>query len=633
MKDRVQAARAAFWHYRKGGREGFNRWRLRRMAERGIVSVGNAEGAEGVWVGRRSRRRLTFRPFNQVEQSHRRNLKVGVILDEFSWRAFAPEWEMVDLTPDNWRVLAEQDEVELIFVESAWNGNDGAWQYQLAGSGGPSKEFRGLIGDFRNAGIPTVFWNKEDPAHFDDFLETAKLFDFVFTTDTDMIPRYREELSHSRVFHLGFAAQPAIHNPIRPKRGWRSRGVAFAGMYFSHKFPERRAQMDLLLSAAVQEQAPTRRLEIFSRMLDGRPEYQFPQPFAKHVVGSLSYTQMLTAYKAYKVFLNVNSVVESPTMCARRVFEVSASGTPVVSTPSRAIASIFAPDEIAVVEGSEEAKSVIGNLMTHTELGDRQVHRAQRRIWKEHTYSHRVEQVLSRALPSRSGAVGEQSVSVLVSSMRPEQLEHVFNTVSRQSIEAELVLLTHGFVLATEELRDLRERYPIVQVRVLAAPLSVSLGECLNQCVAAASGQVLTKMDDDDYYGREYLSDQLNAMMYSKADLVGKQCHYMHFSDADFTVLRFPDKEHRFTTKVMGPTIMATRETFMSFPFANRTLGEDSDFLKRVADAGLRIYSSDRFNYCQNRRSSGHTWAASEHDLALTGLFVHYGSLERSITI
>ena len=74
------------------------------------------------------------------------------------------------------------------------------------------------------------------------------------------------------------------------------------------------------------------------------------------MVGSLNYAQMLTAYRAYKVFLNVNSVVESPSMCARRIFEISASGTPVVSAPSAAIGQFFEADEVPVAASPQEAE-------------------------------------------------------------------------------------------------------------------------------------------------------------------------------------------------------------------------------------------------------------------------------------
>src|SRR5690625_7683303 len=84
-----------------------------------------------------------------------------------------------------------------------------------------------------------------------------------------------------------------------------------------------------------------RSLEIFSRFLGDDERYQFPGELADRVVGSLPYDRMLTAYKAYKVFLNVNSVVTSPSMCARRIFEITASGTPVGSAPSPAIGEFF----------------------------------------------------------------------------------------------------------------------------------------------------------------------------------------------------------------------------------------------------------------------------------------------------
>ena len=99
-----------------------------------------------------------------------------------------------------------------------------------------------------------------------------------------------------------------------------------------------------------------------------------------------------------------------------------------------------------------------------------------------------------------------------------------------------------------------------------------------NRGVAAASGQVLTKMDDDDHYGPHYLSDQLHALAYSGADVVGKQAHYMHLETANAAILRFAAREHRFTDFVMGPTIMARREVFTDHPFLDVTVGEDTGF-------------------------------------------------------
>ena len=59
-------------------------------------------------------------------------------------------------------------------------------------------------------------------------------------------------------------------------------------------------------------------------------------------------------------------------------------------------------------------------------------------------------------------------------------------------------------------------------------------------------------MDDDDIYGEHYLTDQLAALRYSNADLVGKQAHYLHLRNRDIVMCRFPEREHRFTDLVMA---------------------------------------------------------------------------------
>ncbi|WP_256212509.1 glycosyltransferase [Arthrobacter sp. yr096] len=581
-------------------------------------------------------RALSFQPFDYPDVPPRRgDLTVGVILDDFSARAFSYEWRLLALDKDTWRQQLEEQRVDFLFIESAWNGNSGSWKYQLVGTSGPKEEFRNLLQFCRDRGVPTVFWNKEDPPHFEDFLPTAREFDVVFTSDENKVLDYRRELGHDRIAVLPFAAQPAIHNPIRPSDGRHSRDVAFAGMYFAHKYPERRDQLQLLLDGAISGTEMFKNgLEIFSRQLGGDPEYQFPAPYDEHVMGSLSYDQMLTAYKAYRVFLNVNSVVDSPSMCARRIFEITASGTPVVTTDSPALPRFFPDGEISSVGTSDQAADVIKALIRSHELNDRMVHLAQRRIWTEHTYAHRAEKVISWILPERQRPVKQAAVSALVSTIRPRQLEHIFKTFgSQRGVEAELVLLTHGFSPSPDEINRLREKYAVKQLILLEEPAASSLGTCLNRCVESSSNPVLTKMDDDDYYGPNYLADQMNALSYSNADVVGKLAHFMYIAAKNAAVLRFDHMEHRFGHMVMGPTIMAHREVFEQHPFENRSRGEDTEFLRAVTNSGGRIYSSDRYNYYQYRGGSGHTWTASDDELLASGEIQFWGNPAEHVTL
>ncbi|WP_318241922.1 glycosyltransferase family protein [Arthrobacter pullicola] len=608
--------------------------KLRRdRAEQGIY-LGSADGALAFRTDRR--RHLSFNPMVVGAPEPRSEITAAVILDDFSLMAFGYEWNQTVLSRSGWAEQIDANRPDLLFVESAWSGNKGEWKHQLTGSNGPSADLRALVNACQQMGIPTVFWNKEDPPHYEDFLETARLFDHVFTSDSNRLASYQKDLGHDRVAVLQFAAQPVIHNPVRPRYGWHHRDVAFAGMFFAHKYPERREQMEILLGAAedVSEKMPIG-LEIFARHANTDPNYRFPAPFDARVVGSLTYDRMLTAYKAYKAFLNVNSVVDSPSMCARRIFEITAAGTTVVSTPSAALTELWNKDEQFVVRDRTEAAQTLMALTRNPELSARQLHVAQRRIWAEHTYAHRTETILRSAAPAKApSAAALPSVSLLVSSNRPHQLEQVFRTAGKfVGPDVELVLLTHGFQASNAVIKNWQESYGVSNLVLLHQPAEVPLGECLNQCVAASSGDVLSKMDDDDFYGHHYLLDMVNALGYSRAEVVGKQAHYMYLAERNTTLLRFAEREHRFTNLVMGPTITARRDVFLGTPFQALQRGEDSRFLNDVTARGGSVYSTDKYNYFQFRGSVNHAWQVSDAELLTSGDIQFFGAPEEHVII
>lgn len=637
MKVSPSSARKLLWHLRNGGPKQVRLWMEREAYQAGHRKLETLQGAEGAWFGRGRKRQLSFKPLDTsaVDSINGHKPRVGVILDDFSFLGFSFEWDCVPLSPKNWQAELESIKPDFVFVESAWGGTQGRWAGKIARTSNP-EVLSALTAWCSAQNIPTVFWNKEDPPHYEDFLPAARLFDFVFTSDAGRIPSYQRDLGHDNVDVLSFAAQPLIHNPIRPKAGWHERDIAFGGMYFAEKYPERREQLDLLLAGAKEASAVmTTGLEIFSRQRSEDPRYSFPSELQDRVVGSLSYPQMLTAYKAYKTFLNVNSVVDSTTMCSRRVFEIVAAGSAVVTTPSPAIGKYFAQDEIFTVSSSEQANSLLRAIYRNPGISDRQIHRGQRRIWQEHTYALRSSQILEAAVPNFAGGPRRRaSISVLISTIRPWQLEHIFRTVSCQrDVDVELVLLTHGFVPDARFIDVLKAKFDVAEVVLLTADESVSLGECLNRCVESASGEVLTKMDDDDFYAPNYLSDQLYALNYSRADVVGKQAHFMYLESRNATILRFSAWEHRYTRTVMGPTLMGNRSVFLENPFSAVGSGEDTQFLRDVAAQGGAIYASDRFNYCQQRNASGHTWRISDDELLSTGDFEFVGNYREHVSV
>jgi len=490
--------RRALWHLRHSGLTGLREHLRRRRA--------TAWARPRRWAsGRRDQTLLPDWPLpSPQETGPRHDVTVGLIADEFTALALRYEWRSVPLTPTGWREQIEQSPIDLLFVESAWHGNDDAWRFQVIGSQGPSGHLREMVTALRERGVPTVFWNKEDPAHYDEAIATAGLFDWVFTTDEAMVGRYRSDLGHDRIGVLPFAAQPAIHNPIRllddAGRPAPLRDVAFAGTYFAHKYPERRAQMEIVLGGALDASARLPRgLDIFSRYLDGDDTYQFPTPWDSHVRGSLTYTQMLSAYRAYGVFLNVSSVVDSPSMLPRRVIEVLACGTPVVSTPTPATDRLLPAGTLAKVSDRAQAGHTVRALVTNPALGDYMTYLAQREIWGHHTYSHRVETVL-RAVGMGERVRRRPTIAPLVSTIRPEQVDHVLQTLAgQQQVTMAPVILTHGFTARASSRARARELG--LEIDWVTAGTSTPLGACYNLMLSRVEADYIAKMDDDDLYG------------------------------------------------------------------------------------------------------------------------------------
>lgn len=622
-RELVSEARKGLWHLRHGGPKQLVTWWKRRG--RPTVRATSLE---------RILRTTVVRDAAPTTQAETRRPRVAAILDEFSARAWERSFDLSLVTPQGWRSTLDECAIEMLFVESAWSGNGGTWQYQLTGSKAPSQALQELVAECRRRSIPTVFWNKEDPPHFEDFLDTARLFDRVFTTDVNKVADYRRALGHDHVAVLPFAAAEHLHNPARLRHGHQAGDVAFAGTYFAHKFPERRQQMDLILGGAL-DVSPrlAQGLHIYSRFENEDERYRFPGALGDHVVGSLPYDEMLVAYKAYKVFLNVNSVVDSPSMCARRIFEILASGTPVVTTGSAALPNYFAPEEVPVVESREDAANVIRAFCRSSELRDRTVHRAQRRIWDAHTYRHRAATVCAAAGLGAPVSGELPHTSVLISTNRPHQVAHVLaGAAAQRGVDKQVVLVCHGFALDRRELDRMSEEFAIEHLVYRSVAPELPLGACLREAVSMADGQVFTKMDDDDYYGPEYLADLLRAMRYTGADIVGKQAHYMHVAATDATLLRFSEREHRWTDRVMGPTITGRRAVFERVGFSDRTRGEDTDFLERALGEGASIYSADRFNFIQ-LRTGGHTWDVGERELMATGVVQAFGDLRQHVTV
>ena len=169
---------------------------------------------------------------------------------------FEPDCDLLRIDSEGWAEALEAHEPHLLLVESTWQGNNGSWQYMVASYTHPDyiglPNLRALIAACRERDIPTVFWNKEDPVHFERFKEAAALFDYVFTSDANCIDRYAalEREGTGPISALQFAAQPRVHNPIGAPAE-RKPSPVFAGAYYRDRHIDRQTSLQMLLDAAM----------------------------------------------------------------------------------------------------------------------------------------------------------------------------------------------------------------------------------------------------------------------------------------------------------------------------------------------------------------------------------------------
>ena len=536
---------------------------------------------------------------------------VAAILDTFTEYCLRYEADLVLLTPKQWKRQLEWAQPTFLLVESAWSGNNGEWRYLLTNyTSRDVNPLRDLVKHCREHGLTTVFWNKEDPPNFEVFIDAAKEFDFVFTTDADCIPKYKEICGHDRVYLMAFACQPRLHNPCREK-SWPRYPVCFAGSWME-KYSERRRSLDDLLEPAL-----AFGLHIFDRNLtvtgyDSR--YRFPDRYQSAIKGSLDYEHMLTTYRCYDVMMNVNTVTDSPTMFSRRVFESLACGTPVISTDSVGLEATLG-GYVRITRNSQDTTSHLNELLADEERRMREGHLGYRYVHTHHTYRHRMEEMFLEVGVESGDSARKPSVSVVIATCRPDNVKFAIENYRKQVYaEKELLLVLNNAIFDVESIeaqaRDLNN------VRIVQVDGRVTLGESLNRGVEEASGYYIAKMDDDDYYGENYLSDMMLAADFSGAEILGKGTYFVHMKASNITALRSVASQHEFTDFVAGATLTGQREVLREIRFPDCTRGEDSSLLATASKAGCRIYSADAFNTLVVRGTDHqrHTWDIGDSD-------------------
>ncbi|MFE3453255.1 glycosyltransferase [Nonomuraea sp. NPDC059194] len=324
----------------------------------------------------------------------------------------------------------------------------------------------------------------------------------------------------------------------------------------------------------------------WSVVLDGRPVVTFAAS------GGVTDADVARLRQIRGVTIDWRQAHSGPLSAVRVLAGLAAAGVPLVA------------DEVPRWAGAL-GEPLASLVTTPVDLADdlrREEHsiRLRRQALRTHGVAARWEQL-------GAPAPAPPLTSVLLATRRPAMVGFALEQAARQrDAQLEVILALHGFSAAHPDVVDAVKRFdrPITVFETESV-----FGEVLNDAAARASGSFLLKMDDDDWYGPDFLSDLLLAHSYSGAQVVGTVPEFVYLSSIDVTVHRNQITE-QITSFVAGGTILVERSAFQAVGgFRPLRRSVDTQFQEALQAAGGQIYRTHGLGYVLRRGpAANHTW-------------------------
>ncbi len=509
---------------------------------------------------------------NRVQKiKNLKDIKMAGIMDRFTLDSYRPECQLLEVTPDNWKAEMDEFQPHFLFVESAWEGKDKLWYRKVSKV---SQEYCELVQYCREQGIPVVFWNKEDPVWTDVFMEAASWADYIFTTDVDCIKRYKTELGNDNVFLLHFAAQPEIHNPI--EKYDRKDKFCFAGAYY-HRYPERTKVFDEFSEVF----RATKGFDIYDRNYgNSRPEHAFPEHYNDIILGKLDPSEIDIAYKGYNFGINMNSVNQSQTMFARRVFEMMASNTVTVGNYAKGLRTLFG-DLTICTNSAKTLSTYLDKYCTDDATFGKYRLLGLRTALMYHLYEDRLNYIV----------------------------EKVFDVTLKRELP-----LVKVYAIANDE-KDVDYVKALFEKQTYPRKELVFIDKAeTSRIIKAEENTFITVFNTEDYYGVNYLLDMVLTLRYLEVDVIGKKAFYenaesgLHLNSGDRYV------------KCLDLSIYRA--------ICRESILDGKDLLQLVKEETISVgeqFCVDEFNYCKNYKAEAFD---AVDDLYLENTGIAYNDLE-----
>lgn len=400
---------------------------------------------------------------------HKININIGIITDEYMFNYYKDAVNLFYVDYENYKEIVQK--VDIVMFVSCWKGmknND----YKGFSTGISQKKVIEIFEYARENNKKTLFQTIEDPSNYDIYLPIAEKSDYIFSTDVEMISKYKKDTSNNNVFVLDYGINPQFHNPISFKNNNKIiNDVFFAGSW-APRYKERCNDSEVLFEGVIES---NKNLVLADRN-SGISGYEFPSKYNKYIIPAINHEKLQRIHKLFDWAINVNSIKYSPTMCAMRIYELQAIGNLMISNYSVAVNNTF--PNIFISKTSFEVSSIL-NSYNELEIFKMQVDGI-RNVMSNHTVFNKLNYIFSCIVEEKY--IQNNKKVLVLCNKKNKKINEMFNS---QSYVEKDIMEINFFNKAVSKKYD-----------------------------------YITYFDNEKKYGRYYIEDMLNAFKYTNVDFV-----------------------------------------------------------------------------------------------------------------
>jgi len=245
---------------------------------------------------------------------------------------------------------------------------------------------RGLIQRARASFRTTILWLFEDPFMLDYNVESAELFDYVFTNDPSCVPAYR-----GKGHYLPLAASPRLHRRDVRTDDELDYDIFFAGTMWPNRVPVIRSLITGFPDARFKLVCPTN--DYLPPLPSDLSELAIQRPVSHEAFIDFANASRvsITLFRDYPSHGNASQA----TAPGPRLYEIGLAGTAqVVECPEEMNTEHFrSVGGVVVARGRESLHRAVSDLLGQPMLRARCALQTQHAIESNHLYTHRLRTI------------------------------------------------------------------------------------------------------------------------------------------------------------------------------------------------------------------------------------------------